>query len=251
MSTSSIHGIVLRYLCIWRRVPGCQLTHGTATPTTPVPIRSQLDDILKEAEGILREQQEPPTSQVNVLHDRINGLYLQIAKTDESILNETPDDLIESETLDVSKYGDKVVTMTSKLRFELQNSRTSQASRQMSSPISLSVKSRLPQLELMKFDGNRKKCHHFCTQFSTAVHNNEELSTADKFNYLSTLLSGAAASAISGLQATEECYKDAIDILKKRFGDEIIIVQDHIRSLLDLRPISSSFELRDLYDQVQ
>ncbi|KAH7949245.1 hypothetical protein HPB49_006633 [Dermacentor silvarum] len=59
-------------------------------------LRSQLDDIVKEAEGILREQQEPATSQVSVLRDRIDALYLQIAKTDESILNETPDDLIES-----------------------------------------------------------------------------------------------------------------------------------------------------------
>ncbi|KAH7975146.1 hypothetical protein HPB49_024412 [Dermacentor silvarum] len=87
----------------------------------------------------------------------------------------------------------------------------------------------------MKFDGNRKQWHRFWTQFSTAVHNKEELSTADKFNYLSTLLSEAAASAISGLQATGECFQDAIDVLKKRFGDESIIVQEHLRSLLDLR----------------
>ncbi|KAH7981281.1 hypothetical protein HPB49_022893 [Dermacentor silvarum] len=217
-------------------------------------LRSQLDDILKEAEGILREQQEPATSQVSVLHDRIDALYLQTAKTDENILNETPDDLIESETLDASKYGDKVVAVTSKLRFELQDIHMSQASRQTSSPTSVSVKSRLPQLELMKFDGNRKQWHRFSTQFSTAVHNKEELSTADQFNYLSTLLSGAAASAISGLQATEECYQDVIDILKKRFGDESMIVQEHLQSLLDLRPVSSSSnitQLRDVYDQVQ
>ncbi|KAH7966645.1 hypothetical protein HPB49_018189 [Dermacentor silvarum] len=91
-------------------------------------------------------------------------------------------------------------------------------------------------------------------QFSTAVRSKEELSTADKFNYLSTLLRGAATSAIYGLQATEECYKDVIDILKKRFGDETIIVQEHLRSLFDLRPISSSSnitQLRDLYDRVQ
>ncbi|KAH7973785.1 hypothetical protein HPB49_005296 [Dermacentor silvarum] len=156
-----------------------------------------------------------------------------IAKTDDNILNEMPDDLIEIESLSACKYGDKVVRMTSKLLFELQNSRTSQASRQRSSPASVSVKSRLPQLELMKFDGNRKQWHRFLTQFSTAVHKKEELSTADKFNYLSTLLSRAAASAISGLQATEEYYQDAIDILKKRFGIASIIVQEDLRSLLD------------------
>ncbi|KAH7974013.1 hypothetical protein HPB49_008404 [Dermacentor silvarum] len=106
----------------------------------------------------------------------------------------------------------------------------------------------------MKFDGNRKQWHRFRIEFLTALRNKEELSTADKFKCLSTLLSGAAASAISGLRAAEECYQDAIDILNKRFRDETIIVQEHLRSLLDLRPISSSSnitQLRDLYDQVQ
>ncbi|KAH6922306.1 hypothetical protein HPB50_012566 [Hyalomma asiaticum] len=55
-------------------------------------------------------------------------------------------------------------------------------------------------------------------------------------NYLSTLVTGAGAAAISGLQATEECYKGAIDNLKKRFGDEKIIVQEHLRSLLEAPP---------------
>ncbi|KAL1473494.1 hypothetical protein MTO96_038627 [Rhipicephalus appendiculatus] len=38
--------------------------------------------------------------------------------------------------------------------------------------------------------------------FSTAVHNKDDLSAAEKFNYISTLVTGAAAAAISGLQAT-------------------------------------------------
>ncbi|KAH6941227.1 hypothetical protein HPB50_015117 [Hyalomma asiaticum] len=89
-------------------------------------------------------------------------------------------------------------------------------------------------------------------QFSTAAHNNDDLSAAEKFNYLSTLVTGAATAAISGLQATGECYEDAIDIFKKRFGDERIIVQEHLWSLLDLRPVLSSpstTELRGLYDE--
>ncbi|XP_077528262.1 uncharacterized protein LOC144139909 [Haemaphysalis longicornis] len=102
--------------------------------------------------------------------------------------------------------------------------------------------------------GDVRSWQRFWTQFSASVHNNDDLSTAYKFNYLSSLVTGAAASAISGLQATEECYKDAIEILKKRFGDDRIIVQDHLRGLLDLKPVSSSsdvLQLRHLYDRVQ
>ncbi|KAL1479496.1 hypothetical protein MTO96_051793 [Rhipicephalus appendiculatus] len=82
-------------------------------------VRSKLDAIVQEAEGLLREQELSP--QVSVSIDRINAIYGQITKIDESILNETPDDLLETEITDASNYGDKIVTLTSKLRFAIQN----------------------------------------------------------------------------------------------------------------------------------
>lgn len=49
-------------------------------------------------------------------------------------------------------------------------------------------------------------------------------------------------------------YNDALDILKQRFRDNRIIVQDHRRCLLDLEPMTSSTdgrELRQLYNLAQ
>ncbi|KAL1479241.1 hypothetical protein MTO96_052015 [Rhipicephalus appendiculatus] len=83
-------------------------------------LRSQLDAIAQEAEGLLRAPQLP-SSQVSISIDRINAIYAQITKIDDSLVNETPEDLIEAETLDASNYGDKIVTLTSKLRFAMQN----------------------------------------------------------------------------------------------------------------------------------
>ncbi|XP_077548000.1 uncharacterized protein LOC144160646 [Haemaphysalis longicornis] len=140
------------------------------------------------------------------------------------------------------------------LRFRLQDALASRPTRLPSSQTPTASKAKLPQLDLLKFDGNPKNWQRFWIQFASAVHNNDDLSTAEKFSYLNTLVTGAAASAISGLQPSEECYKDAIDILRKRFGDKRLIVQDHLRSLLDLRPVSSSsnmHQLRLLYDEVQ
>ncbi|KAL1435122.1 hypothetical protein MTO96_011252, partial [Rhipicephalus appendiculatus] len=85
-------------------------------------LRSQLDAIAQEAEGILREPQLS-SSQVSVAIDRINAIYGQLAKIYESILNETPGDLLETEITDATNYGDKIVTLTSKLRFAIQNDR--------------------------------------------------------------------------------------------------------------------------------
>ncbi|KAH6922305.1 hypothetical protein HPB50_012565 [Hyalomma asiaticum] len=64
-------------------------------------LRSQLDCIVQEAEGLLREQ-ELSSSKVSVSIDRINGIYAQITKIDESLIEETPDDLIEAEMRDAS-----------------------------------------------------------------------------------------------------------------------------------------------------
>lgn len=206
-----------------------------------------------EAEGHIRGSREETAGAVSVLLERISAFYGQIEKLDEAIFDETPDDLVDSETTDAGQYRDKVVTLTASLRLKVQECRSATPRPTTVHP-SPTGKCKLPQLELLKFDGNRRSWQRFWTQFSAAVHNNDELSTADKFNYLSSLVTGAAASAIAGLQATDGCYKDAIEILKQRFGDDRIIVQDHLRGLLDLKPVSLSSDvrqLRQLYDRVQ
>lgn len=216
-------------------------------------LRAQLDGLLAEGEDHISGNREATAGAVSVLLERINALYGQIQKLDEAIFEETPEDLVDSETTDVGQYRDKVVSATANLRLKLQEFRSSTPRPTTVHP-SPTGKCKLPQLELLKFDGNRRSWQRFWTQFSAAVHSNDELSTADKFNYLSSLVTGAAASAIAGLQATDGCYKDAIEILKQRFGDDRIIVQDHLRGLLDLKPVSSSSDvrqLRQLYDRVQ
>lgn len=79
-------------------------------------------------------------------------MYDQSNKIDDSILDDTPDELIEAEMIDVSSYGKKIVTLTPKLRFAIQNDCASQVSHPTTSKASVGVRSRLPQLELQKFD---------------------------------------------------------------------------------------------------
>ncbi|XP_037529283.1 uncharacterized protein LOC119406621 [Rhipicephalus sanguineus] len=165
-------------------------------------LRSQLDGIVQEVEGLLREQ-ELPSSQVSVSIEQINAIYAQIKTIDDSLIDETPDELIEAETIVASSYGDEIVTLTAKFRFAILDNQASQASRPTrsqalttTSQASVSFRPRMPQLELQKFDGNRLKWHRLWMQFSTAVHNNDDLSTTEKFNYLSTLVTGTAAAAI-------------------------------------------------------
>ena len=79
--------------------------------------------------------------------------------------------------------------------------------------------SKLPKLVLPKFKGDVTNYRAFWETFQSAVHDNEELSTIAKFNYLFSLLEGQALRAIiKGLAIIESNYTAAIDILHERFG---------------------------------
>lgn len=56
------------------------------------------------------------------------------------------------------------------------------------------------------------------------------------------------------MQATDDLYKEAMEVLKQRFGDDRIVLQDQLRGLLNLEPMSSSSdgrELQQLYNLAQ
>ncbi|XP_064470219.1 uncharacterized protein LOC135384969 [Ornithodoros turicata] len=73
-------------------------------------------------------------------------------------------------------------------------------------------------------------------------------------NFNSRPSQGQAASAIRGLQATESCYNDAIEILTQRFGNTGRIEREYLARLRNLPPVRFSTDvvgLRVLYDHVQ
>ncbi|XP_077531107.1 uncharacterized protein LOC144143182 [Haemaphysalis longicornis] len=166
-------------------------------------------------------------------------------KLDEAIFEETIDELADRETLDAGLYRNKVVSTTANLLRKLQECGTS-APRLTTVNRSPTFKCNVPQLELLKFDGNCRSWQPFWTHFSAAVHKSDKLSMADKFNYFSNPPTETAASAISGLQATDHSYKDAMEILKEHCGDDHISVKDHRRGFLDLKPVTSSSIMREL-----
>lgn len=61
------------------------------------------------------------------------------------------------------------------------------------------VKAKLPKLVLPKFRGEVTTWMGFWYSYKSAVHDNVNLSKIDKFNYLRSLLEGAASQAIQGL----------------------------------------------------
>jgi len=64
-------------------------------------------------------------------------------------------------------------------------------------------------------------------------------SDVDKFNYLRSLLKHTAYDVIASLTLSSANYVEAIDILKKQFGDQQLIISKHTEVLLGIEAVVS------------
>ncbi|KAK8765528.1 hypothetical protein V5799_031863 [Amblyomma americanum] len=222
-------------------------------------IRSQATRLTKETDDILAAEEAPTNEKVSVLLERLRLVKQQLNDVDAAIEPNVKDDEAEAEFEQVIEYGDKIATCI--CRLNLKKEQTEQASKDKEIRFQATVGSasaaqriKLPKLELTKFDGKRKNWQPFWEQFEVAVHKNTELSNINRLNYLKTLLTGEAMTAIAGLQASGDCYSDAVDILRHRFGNPEALVQDHMQGLIDVKLVFSARNvraLRGLYDEIQ
>ena len=83
---------------------------------------------------------------------------------------------------------------------------------------------KLPKIELPPFEGDILHWQTFWDKFESNVHVKTTLSDVDKFSYLSSLLKGPAGDCISGLKLTSENYKEAVELLKARFGNTQLLI---------------------------
>ena len=73
-------------------------------------------------------------------------------------------------------------------------------------------------------------------------------------NYLMGYLTDEAANCLKGLRLSNDNYRKALDMLKDRFGNPQILISAHMNKILELEPvfsISDVKELRCLYDSVE
>ena len=113
-------------------------------------------------------------------------------------------------------------------------------------PLEHVTKVKLPKLSLKGFNGDITQWPTFWDTFQSSIDSNPGLSNIDKFNYLKSLLEGPASEAISGLKLTAPNYVEAIQILKKRFGNKRQIIDKHMENLLNIDSITSQHNLKGL-----
>ena len=116
---------------------------------------------------------------------------------------------------------------------------------------------KLPRIELPKFNGSVKEWLPFWSQFKK-ISDDKTLTKADKFQYLlqASVPGSRAHELVSSFPPTEENYEEVITCLKNRFGRDDIVVEFYVRELLGLvlqnaMSNGKKASLSSLYDKVE
>lgn len=110
----------------------------------------------------------------------------------------------------------------------------------------------LAPIALPKFDGDILEWESFFDCFKALVHNENMYSPAQKFSYLRSSLSGQSLDIVKGIPMTEANYAIAIKRLQLRYDNKSLVIQSHIRAILDSPcvKIASSRDLQDLHSLI-
>lgn len=223
------------------------------------------DELQRLSEELLAfpisEHGEPPDEdRLAEMAEEVEALARDLKQQDALIEPHVIDAGLAEEYETVRRSQSLVTRMRTRLRRMIERASPKESSVVDSDALSSSERPRnsghlrLPKLELQKFNGNKLEWQPFWEQYKQAIHENNSLSSVEKFLYLRMSLTGKAAAVVSGLQATEDNYSSAVDMLKERFGRQDTLVQEHLTQLLNLpqvKALNDVAALRRLHDHVQ
>lgn len=92
---------------------------------------------------------------------------------------------------------------------------------------------RLAPIPLPTFNGDIENWEAFYDVFRALVHNDEGLTSAQKLYYLRSCLSGPALDIVSSIPMVDGNYEVFTERLKQRYDNRSLVIQTHIRALLD------------------
>lgn len=115
------------------------------------------------------------------------------------------------------------------------------------------LKISLPPINIIQFNGSLDNWLHFRDLFISLIHENVELSNIEKMHYLISSLKDEARRAIEGLSISANNYEQAWSLLLERFNNEKLIIQTHIKKIINMPAINkaNSVNLRQIVDNVR
>lgn len=109
---------------------------------------------------------------------------------------------------------------------------------------------RLPKLNLPMFSGKYEEWFPFFDTFNSIIHTNGSITDVQKLQYLRAFLVDDASHVVSSLEISAANYEVAWKLLQERYDNKRVIVQSHIRAIVDLPTMTreNSGELRQIAD---
>ena len=170
---------------------------------------------IRQVEDILACE-TPDKERLSLLRLTLNEKLETIKTLDSEVIELIDDDTILADEIEQAN-GYKESVFNALIRIDwitkapftsspLTSTESSPRGRRTPPPETHSSRVRLPKLQLCSFGGNLTKWTSFWESFESAVHNNDDLSDIEKFNYLTSLLERSAREAVSGLALTAANY---------------------------------------------
>jgi len=132
------------------------------------------------------------------------------------------------------------------------NSTSGQTTLQVSATVPYAYQSRLPRIDLPKFNGTPSEWLPFKDLFNALVTANPTLSAIEKLQYLKTSITGSAAHLLSNTTLTADNFQKAWEGLIAFYENKRLLVNAALHSLLSLKRMSSesATEMEQLYVKV-
>ncbi|CAL1274004.1 unnamed protein product [Larinioides sclopetarius] len=161
-----------------------------------------------------------------------------------------PEDNFEEVESSLSKIEDEIFQIEVSLKSLLHELRlnTSDSSSSDTKSIDKTVTIKLPEIPLPLFYGKIEEWNSFKQQFLNLINDNPNLSDNQKCYYLRSCLRNEAKT----IETPEDTYQSLLKALEERFENKRIIVDTHIKNIIDHEKIvhESAKDLRKLLDNI-
>ncbi|KAJ8977461.1 hypothetical protein NQ317_000038 [Molorchus minor] len=98
----------------------------------------------------------------------------------------------------------------------------------------------LPKISIPIFSGKYDEWQAYFDLFCALIHDKSDINTVQKFMYLKTSLKGEASSLVSDLPLTNANYQVAIDLLKKRYDNKLMVINTHLKKMFESPSLTKS-----------
>ena len=221
--------------------------------------RLQTTAVIKRIERLLTDESVTSTKLLGSKNNLVSKLE-QLNNLNDEVISLLEPEEVEKDVLESMEFSDPSHELLAEIGEKLQSLSVSSTGSEPLNPLqtssvkSFSSRCRLPKFELPVFKGDPLSWQGFWDQFSTSIHENEDITDIDRFNYLKRYLGGQALETISGLSLSKENYNHAIGTLRERFGNPQVLISSHMDRLINMSKVSNkndTFSLRKLYNGIE